>query len=85
MIISNIALLLVAIAIAVATVGIARGPSTADRAVATDVALYSLIAGVALVAVRMDAPALADIVVAAALLGFLATVALAWFVVVTRR
>jgi multisubunit Na+/H+ antiporter MnhF subunit len=33
----------------------------------------------------MDAAALADIVVTGALLGFLATVALAWYVLETRR
>lgn len=74
------ALLLLASAIAVAAAWVVRGPTRADRAVAADVCLYALIAAVALVTVRMDAVALADIVVAAALLGFLATVALAWFV-----
>lgn len=79
------ALLTLAVAIAVAAVRVVRAPTAADRAVAADVCLYALIAAVAVVAVRMDAAALADIVVTGALLGFLATVALAWFVLETRR
>lgn len=79
------ALLLLALSIAVSALRILQGPTAADRAVAADVCLYALIAAIALIAVRMDAEALADITVAAALLGFLATVALAWYVLETRR
>lgn len=85
MIALDAALVLIALSIAVSALRIARGPTAADRAVAADVCLYALIAGTALIAVRMDAAALADIVVTGALLGFLATVALAWYVLETRR
>ena len=78
------ALCVLALSIAVAAWRMLQGPTAADRAVAADVCLYALIAALGVVAVRMDAAALADVVVAAALLGFLATVALAWFVLETR-
>lgn len=85
MIMLDAALLVIALSIAVSALRIVRGPTAADRAVAADVCLYALIAAIALIAVRMDAAALADIVLAGALLGFLATVAIAWYVLETRR
>ena len=56
---------------------IATGPSDVDRALAADHVFFVFVAAVGLLAVRMDAPALFDIVVVATLIGFLATVTLA--------
>ena len=56
------------------------GPTVADRAVATDVALYGIIGAVALLALRQDADQLLDVTLVATLLGFLATVALSLLV-----
>lgn len=59
------------------------GPSVADRAVAADVALYVIVAAIALLALRSGTEAFLDVVLIATLLGFLATVALG--VLVGRR
>lgn len=75
---TGIDMALAALAVAFA-LGIARaiiGPSVADRAIAADVCLYSVVASVALLAVRAGAEAFVDVVLIATLLGFLATVAL---------
>lgn len=77
-----------ALAVLAATFGLAllravRGPSVADRAVAADVALYVVVAAIALLALRSQTAAFLDVVLIATLLGFLATVALG--VLVGRR
>jgi multicomponent Na+:H+ antiporter subunit F len=69
-------LLLLAVAFAIALLRAVRGPSVADRAVAADVGLYAIVAGIALLAVRSGSTAFIDVVLIATLLGFLATVAL---------
>jgi multicomponent Na+:H+ antiporter subunit F len=69
-------LLVLAIAFAISLVRAVRGPSVADRAVAADVGLYAIVAGIALLAVRSGSTAFIDVVLIATLLGFLATVAL---------
>lgn len=63
-----------------ALVRVLRGPSVADRAVAADVALYGVIAAIALLAVREGSQQLIDVTLVATLLGFLATVALSLLV-----
>ena len=55
----------------------AHGPTAADRALAVDAGFTVFIAGLAVLAVRLDAPVATDLVLAATLLGFLGTVALA--------
>lgn len=53
------------------------GPTDADRAVAADVALFVLVAVIALAAVRLDQPVFFDLVLVATLVGFVASLALA--------
>jgi len=71
---------LVAVAFGLALVRVLRGPTVADRAIAADVALYGVIAAIALLALRSDALPLLDVVLVATLLGFLASVALSLLV-----
>lgn len=66
-----------ALAMAVATGRVILGPSNADRALAVDFGFAVVIAALAVLAVRLEQPALLDLVLAATLLGFLTTVALA--------
>lgn len=74
------ALLAIAGAFLLALIRVFRGPSVADRAVAADVALYGVIAAIALLAVREGSEQLIDVTLVATLLGFLATVALSLLV-----
>lgn len=53
------------------------GPTNADRVVAVDLGFALFVAAAALLAVRMAAPYVLIIVLAATLVGFLATVAIA--------
>lgn len=66
-----------ALALAVATGRVILGPSNADRALAVDFGFAVVVAALAVLAVRLEQPALLDLVLAATLLGFLTTVALA--------
>ena len=66
-----------ALAMAAATARVIFGPSNADRALGVDFGFAVFIAAVAVLAVRLEQPALLDLVLAATLLGFLTTVALA--------
>lgn len=68
-----------------ATFRLIVGPSDADRAVAMDYGFFVFVAGVALLAVRLDQPVLLDVVLVTTLVGFLATVALARLVEWGRR
>jgi multicomponent Na+:H+ antiporter subunit F len=54
------------------------GPTGADRVVALDLGFVSFVAGNALLAVRLHTPAVLILVLAATLLGFLATIAVAY-------
>ncbi|MEH3076910.1 monovalent cation/H+ antiporter complex subunit F [Quadrisphaera setariae] len=71
------ALLVLAAAAVVAAVRVVVGPTDADRVLAVDLGFVVVLAALALLAVRLQAPALLDLVVAGTLVGFLATVALA--------
>ncbi len=55
------------------------GPSLPDRVVALDMMTVSIVAFCGLAAVRFDEPAFLDVALALALVGFLATAALARF------
>ncbi|HLV58805.1 MAG TPA: monovalent cation/H+ antiporter complex subunit F [Natronosporangium sp.] len=66
-----------ALAMAAATARVILGPSNADRALGVDFGFAVFVAAVAVLAVRLEQPALLDLVLAATLLGFLTTVALA--------
>lgn len=83
MILLDAALAVLAVTFGLALLRAVRGPSVADRAVAADVALYVIVAAIALLALRSQTAAFLDVVLVATLLGFLATVALG--VLVGRR
>ncbi|MGY1667670.1 monovalent cation/H+ antiporter complex subunit F [Geodermatophilus sp. SYSU D00696] len=71
------ALVVLALALAVATARLTAGPTDADRALAVDFGFAVVLAAIALLAVRLDAPALLDLVLVGTLVGFLSTVAFA--------
>lgn len=77
MILLDAALVVLALALVVATVRLVVGPTDADRALGVDLGFAVVLAAVALLAVRLDAPALLDLVLVATLVGFLSTVAFA--------
>lgn len=72
----DVALAAVAVSFALGLARAIIGPSVADRAIGTDVCLYAVVAGVALLALRTRVEAFVDVVLVATLLGFIATVAL---------
>ncbi len=76
----DITLVAIALAFGAALIRVLRGPSVADRAIAADVALYGVIAAIAVLMLRQQAYELMDVVLVATLLGFLATVALSLLV-----
>ncbi len=77
MILLDAALVVLALALVVATVRLVVGPTDADRALGVDFGFAVVIAAIALLAVRLDAPALLDLVLVGTLVGFLSTVAFA--------
>jgi multicomponent Na+:H+ antiporter subunit F len=70
---------IVVLALGVATVRLLRGPTRADRAMAMDVLVIAAVAGVALMAWRVQVVALLDVAVAVAMVTFISAVALAWY------
>ncbi|WP_206691329.1 monovalent cation/H+ antiporter complex subunit F [Quadrisphaera sp. INWT6] len=76
-VILDAALVVLALAAVVATVRVVVGPTDADRVLAVDLGFVVLLAALALLALRLGAPALLDLVLVGTLVGFLATVALA--------
>jgi multicomponent Na+:H+ antiporter subunit F len=72
----DICLAVLAVTFGLALIRAVIGPSVADRAVAADVALYVVVAAIALLALRSGTALFVDVVLIATLLGFLATVAL---------
>ena len=75
----DITFALVMLSIAIAFIRLARGPSLADRVVAHDMMTVSINDVCGLYAVRTGGLALLDVALVLALVGFLATVALARF------
>ncbi len=73
----DVALVLLAIAIAIAFARLARGPSLADRVVALDVIAATIVAAAVLFAIRTGLAVFVDVALAIALVMFLGTVALA--------
>ncbi len=67
----------VAVSFVIALVRVAIGPSLADRAVGGEVCLVTLVGGIALLAARLESTHFLDAVVVAALVQFIATIALA--------
>lgn len=75
----EIAFALTVLSIVLAFIRLARGPSLPDRVVALDMMTVSIVAFCGLSAIRYDSAAFLDVAVVLALVGFLATVALARF------
>ena len=73
----DVALVVLAAGFVAALVRVVIGPTVADRAVAADVCFYAVVAALALLSVRLEAPSLLDAVLIATTLGFVATIALA--------
>lgn len=73
----DIALVGLGLAFALGLVRVILGPSVADRAVATDLCLFTVVGAVALMVLRTGAEQFEDVVLIAVLLGFVATTALA--------
>ena len=76
---TNIAFGFVMIAIALGFFRLVRGPTLADRVVALDMMTVTIVAFCGLFAVLTGARAFLDVAIVVALVGFLATVALARF------
>jgi multicomponent Na+:H+ antiporter subunit F len=76
----NIALVMILLGLAVAFIRLAIGPSLADRVVALDMMTISIIAFCGVFAILVDDPSFLDVAIVLALVGFLATVALARYI-----
>lgn len=70
---------LIAVAVALAFVRLFKGPSLQDRVVALDFMTVAIAAFCGLASIRYNSPAFLDVALVLALVGFLATVALARF------
>ncbi|MGE5291110.1 MAG: monovalent cation/H+ antiporter complex subunit F [Micromonosporaceae bacterium] len=77
MLVIDVLLGILATVMAVVIWRLVTGPTDADRVVAVDLAFVVFVAGAALLAVRLQAPSVLILVLAATLVGFLATVAIA--------
>ena len=75
----DIAFALLMLAMVLAFLRLARGPSLPDRVVALDLMTVLAVGFSALFAISADEPAFLDVAIALALVAFLATVALARF------
>ncbi|MEO0692319.1 MAG: cation:proton antiporter [Pseudomonadota bacterium] len=73
----DVAFVMVMVSIALAFYRIAAGPSLADRVVALDMMTISIVAFCGLYAILSGVEAFLDVAIVVALIGFLATVALA--------
>lgn len=73
----DIVLVALVLSMTVVIVRLVIGPTDADRAAALDLAFVHVLAAVAVLAVRLEIPAILDLVLVGTLVGFLATVALA--------
>jgi multicomponent Na+:H+ antiporter subunit F len=73
----DVALLMLALALALGLARVIMGPTVADRAVAADVCLYAVVAALSLLSIRLGAASLLDAVLVATMLGFIATLSLA--------
>ena len=77
MIFADLAVAVLALSFVLALVRAIRGPSVADRAMAADVALFSILGTIAVLSVRTHFTGFLDIILVATILAFLAAVALA--------
>lgn len=76
-IVTTIAFVGLALSAALCVVRLVRGRSVADRIVALDLLLVITVSGIAVAAVATDSGAFLDVLVVAALLGFIGTVTVA--------
>lgn len=74
-----VSFLMVMLSLAIAFIRLAKGPTLADRVVALDMMTVTIIAVCGVVVVGTGEAALLDVALVLALVGFLATVALARF------
>lgn len=79
-----VAMSIVMLAVFVSLVRIEKGPSTLDRAVATDVITASVVALLALLIAQTESAAYVPMLVVIALVGFLTTVTIARFTSVEK-
>lgn len=77
MILLDAALAVLALCLLSAVYRVLAGPTDADRGLAVDFGFVVVVAGIALLALRLEASAMLDLVLVATLVGFLTTVALA--------
>lgn len=77
MILFDAALVVLALALLVAVLRLATGPTQADRALGVDLGFAAATAAFAVLSVRLRTPAMLDLVLVATLVGFLSTVAFA--------
>lgn len=70
---------MIALSVALIFIRMAKGPSLQDRVVALDMMTTTIVAFCGLAAIRYDTAAFLDVALVLALVGFLATVALARF------
>lgn len=75
----EVALGLIVIAVLLGFVRLVKGPSMPDRVVALDMMTVVIVAFCGLASIRYNEPAFLDVALVLALVGFLATVALARF------
>ncbi|MFV2101477.1 monovalent cation/H+ antiporter complex subunit F [Micromonospora sp. LOL_024] len=85
MILLDVVLVVLALSMAVVIVRLVVGPTDADRAAALDLGFFVFLAALAVLAARLDAPDLLDLVLLGTLVSFLATVAMARLVLRGQR
>ncbi len=76
-VVAAIVLVVLAVAIALSVVRIVRGPTAGDSAVAGDLIFFAFIGVVAVFGLRFSILAVLDIILIAAILGFLSVLSLA--------
>lgn len=76
----DLCLVVLALAFVLTLVRVALGPTPADRGLAADVGYLVVLGAIALVMVREQAAVLADVILVATVVGFLALLAFAWYV-----
>ncbi|WP_334140998.1 monovalent cation/H+ antiporter complex subunit F [Rhabdothermincola sp.] len=77
---ANISFGLLVLAASLAVVRLVRGPSLADRIVATDLLITILVLGLAVEAARTNSGAFLSVMLVVAVLGFLGTTTVARFI-----
>lgn len=81
----DIGLAAIIVAMAIATYRILTGPSSADRGAASDVVFFGFVGLVAMLGYRLETELVVDIVLVAALVGFLAALSLARLITGGKR